>query len=47
MPGWVLLVEYLPLFALLIIGYIFKLYNRRQRPSNVEFSRKTEQMARV
>ena len=47
MPGWVLLVEYLPLFALLIIGYILKITKRRQRPSDVEFSRKTEQMARV
>lgn len=26
MPAWVLLVEYLPLFALLIIGYILKMY---------------------
>ncbi len=26
MPAWVLILEYLPLFALLAIGYIFKRY---------------------
>jgi hypothetical protein len=47
MPDWVLLVEYLPLFALLVVGYIFKVYNRRHKSSGMEFSRKKEQMARV
>jgi len=47
MPGWILLVEYLPLFALLIVGYIFRGYNRRQKSSGKGFSRKKEQMVRV
>ena len=47
MPGWILLVEYLPLFALLIIGYIFRGYNRRHKSSGKGFSRKKEQMVKV
>ena len=47
MPGWILLVEYLPLFALLIVGYIFRGYNRRHKSSGKGFSRKKEQMVRV
>jgi hypothetical protein len=47
MPTWILLVEYLPLFALLIAGYIFRGYNRRHKRSGMGFSRKKEQMVRV
>jgi hypothetical protein len=47
MPTWILLIEYLPLFALLIAGYIFRGYNRRHKRSGMGFSRKKEQMVRV
>ena len=45
MPNWVLLVEYLPLFALLVIGYMVKKYNSRGRTSGMVFSNKNEELA--
>ena len=39
MPAWVLLAEYLPLFALLAAGYILKKYIQRSRISGRDFSR--------
>ncbi len=47
MPTWVLLVEYLPLFALLTGGYIFRGYSKRRNRSGMEFSRKNEEMMGV
>jgi len=42
-----LLAEYLPLFALLIVGYIFRRPNRRPGTSGMDFNRKNHEMARV
>jgi len=47
MPTWVLLVEYLPLFALLAAGFILKQYGQQRKHSGMEFSRKKEEMAEV
>ena len=47
MPTWILLAEYLPLFALLTVGYIFRRYKRRHRTSGMDFSRKNQEMAGV
>jgi hypothetical protein len=40
MPAWVLLAEYLPLFALLTAGYILRKYIHRRRIFGMDFSRK-------
>ena len=47
MPTWILLVEYLPLFALLTVGYIFRRYRKRRNRSGMEISRKKEEMVGV
>ena len=47
MPSWVLLVEYLPLFALLAAGFILKQYAKRRKISGIQFSRKNEEMEGV
>jgi len=47
MPTWILLVEYLPLFALLITGFMFSKYNRRQKIAGREFSRKNGEIEGV
>jgi len=47
MPAWVLLAEYLPLFALLTAGYILRKYIHRHRIFGMDFSRKKEEMAQV
>jgi hypothetical protein len=47
MPTWVLLVEYLPLFALLAAGFILKQYAKRRKISGIQFSRKNEEMEGV
>lgn len=47
MPTWILLAEYLPLFALLTAGYIFRRHKRRPKTSGMDFSRKKHEMARV
>jgi hypothetical protein len=41
MPTWVLLAEYLPLFALLAAGYILKRYFHRSRISGRDISRES------
>ena len=46
MPGWVLLVEYLPLFALLVAGYIFRKY-RFNKVLSVFYSPKTDTFLEV
>ena len=47
MPTWVLLVEYLPLFALLAAGFILKQYPKRRKIFGIQFSRKNEEMKGV
>jgi hypothetical protein len=47
MPTWILLVEYLPLFALLAAGYILRKYTSRGKTAGMNFSRKNEEMAGV
>ncbi len=47
MPTWILLVEYLPLFALLAAGFILKQYGKQRMHSGMEFSREKEEMAEV
>jgi hypothetical protein len=47
MPAWVLLAEYLPLFALLAAGYILRKYIHRRRIFGMDFSRKKEKVAEV
>jgi alpha-1,6-mannosyltransferase len=47
MPTWVLLVEYLPLFALPAAGFILRQYAKRQKISDVRFNHKKEEMAGV
>jgi hypothetical protein len=44
MPVWVLLAEYLPLFALLAAGYMLKRYLHRRRDSEMDISRNKEEM---
>jgi hypothetical protein len=47
MPTWILLVEYLPLFALLAAGYILRKHTSRGKTAGMNFSRKNEEMAGV
>jgi len=47
MPAWILLVEYLPLFALLAAGFILRQYAKRQKISDMRFNHKKEEMAGV
>ncbi|NNL77002.1 MAG: DUF2029 domain-containing protein [Desulfobacterales bacterium] len=47
MPTWILLAEYLPLFALLAAGYILRKYISPSRMSGMNFSRKKGKMAEV
>jgi hypothetical protein len=47
MPTWILLVEYLPLFALLAAGFIFKKYGLFRKISDMGFSSKNKDMAEV
>ena len=47
MPTWILLVEYLPLFALLATGFILRQYATRRKISGMNFSRKNEEIAEV
>ena len=47
MPTWILLVEYLPLFALLAAGYILREYTSRGKIAGMNFSRKNEEIAGV
>ena len=47
MPIWVLLVEYLPLFALLTTGYIFRKYISHNVFSGFFYAQKTEKLAKV
>ena len=47
MPAWILLVEYLPLFALLAAGFILREYNKRQKNTGMDLSRKKKEMAGV
>jgi len=47
MPTWILLVEYLPLFALLAAGYILRKYTSRGKIAGMNFSRKNEEIAGV
>lgn len=43
MPTWILLVEYLPLFALLATGFIFRQYAKRRKISDMKFSLKKKE----
>jgi len=47
LPAWILLVEYLPLFALLAAGFIFKKYGGSRKISDMGFGRKKKEMAEV
>ena len=47
MPTWILLVEYLPLFALLATGFIFRQYAKRRKISDMKFSLKKKERAGV
>ncbi len=47
MPIWILLVEYLPLFALLATGFILRQYATRHKISGMEFNHKKKEMAGV
>ena len=47
MPTWILLVEYLPLFALLATGFIFRKYGASRKISDMGFGRKKNEMAGV
>ena len=47
MPTWVLLVEYLPLFALLAAGFILRRYAKRRKIFGIQFSRKNAEMEGV
>jgi hypothetical protein len=47
MPTWILLAEYLPLFALLTGGYIFNGHKMRRNRSAMEFGRKNKEMMGV
>ena len=44
MPTWILLVEYLPLFALLAAGHILGRYTRRDNFSGMNFSQPNKKM---
>jgi hypothetical protein len=45
MPTWILLVEYLPLFALLAAGPILRKYPRRNKIAGEGFSQNNKKMA--
>jgi len=47
MPTWILLVEYVPLFALLAGGFILRKYPLQANASGMELTRKKEKMAEV
>jgi len=47
MPAWVLITEYLPLFALLAAGYLLKRYKHKSGISGMDISRKKEEMVKV
>ena len=47
MPTWILLVEYLPLFALLAAGFIFRQYGASRKISDLKFNPKKKEMAEV
>ncbi|MGB5745418.1 MAG: glycosyltransferase family 87 protein [Desulfobacterales bacterium] len=47
MPTWILLVEYLPLFALLAAGFILRQYAKRRKISGIQFSRQNKEMEGV
>jgi hypothetical protein len=47
MPTWILLVEYLPLFALLATGFIFRKYGASRKISDTGFGRKKNEIAGV
>ena len=47
MPTWIPLAEYLPLFALPAVGYIFKKAANRGKMAGPDFSRKKEEIAGV
>jgi hypothetical protein len=47
MPAWVLITEYLPLFALLAAGYMLKRHLHRRRVSDMDISRRKEEMVAV
>lgn len=44
MPHWVLIAEYLPLFALLAIIYFFKRYAGQNRAGNIFQTNRTEKI---
>jgi len=45
MPTWILLVEYLPLFALLATGFIFRQYAKRRKISDMKFNLRNKEIA--
>ncbi len=47
MPTWILLVEYLPLFALLATGFILRQYAGQCKISGLELGRKKKEMVEV
>jgi hypothetical protein len=47
MPVWVLLSEYLPLFALLAAGYIFRRHIHRRRIYGMDLSHKIEEISEM
>jgi hypothetical protein len=47
MPAWILLAEYLPLFALLTAGLILSKYTERRKITGLDLSRKKEEFAGV
>ncbi len=47
MPTWILLVEYLPLFALLAAGFIFRKYNASRKISDMGFDPKKKEILGV
>lgn len=47
MPTWILLIEYLPLFALLAAGFILREYAKRQKISDMKSNHKKEEMEGV
>jgi hypothetical protein len=47
MPTWILLAEYLPLFALLAVGFILRKAGKRGEIAGLDFSRKKGEIAEV
>ena len=47
MPAWVLLTEYLPLFAFLAAGYLLKRHVHRHKISEMDIRRKKEEIVKV